>query len=178
MKIFIGCSGSNNMPKKYMTDCQELISMLFKNKHDLVFGANNQGLMGLSYKIAKENKREVIGICPEAYKKDFKELNCNLELTTKTIGNRTDKLIELSDIIVFLPGGIGTVYELMAAIESKRSGEFNKPILIYNCYGYYNKLIEFLDNIYNQNITSPSVKNCYHISNDLENALEFLNNIL
>lgn len=178
MKIFIGCSGSDNMPEKYMANCQKLISVLFENNHDLVFGANKQGLMGLSYNLAKKNKREVIGICPEAYQKDFKELECDLELITKTIGNRTDKLIELSDIIIFLPGGIGTVYELMTAIEGKRSGEFDKPILIYNCYGYYDKLIEFLDEIYNQNISSPSVKDCYHISNDLEDALNFLNKTL
>ena len=178
MKIFIGCSGSDNMPEKYITNCQKLISILFKNNHDLIFGASNQGLMGLSYNLAKKFNREIIGICPEAYEKDFKNLDCTLELTTKTIGNRTDKLIELSDIIIFLPGGIGTIYELMATIESKRSDEFNKPILIYNPHGYYDKLFNFLDEIYNQNITSPSVKNCYHISNNLEDALTFLNEIL
>jgi len=177
MKIFIGCSGSDNMPKIYMDDCEKLISILFKNNHDLVFGASDKGLMGLSYNLAKENNREIIGICPEAYQEDFKQLECDLELTTKTIGNRTDKLIELSDIIIFLPGGIGTVYELMTVIESKRSGEFNKPVLIYNCNGYYDKLFEFLDQIYDQNITSPTVKECYHIANSLDDTLEFLNNI-
>lgn len=178
MKIFIGCSGSNNMPRKYIDDCEQLISKLFSENHDLVFGANNQGLMGLSYNIAKENNREVIGICPKAYQEDFKYLDCNLEITTKTIEERTTKLIELSDIIIFLPGGIGTVYELMATIESKRSNEFNKPVLIYNSHGYFDKLFEFLDQIYSQNISSSSVRDCYHISNTINDALNFLNNTL
>lgn len=176
MRIFIGCSSSNNMPEKYISDCKNLISQIFSKDYDLVFGANNQGLMGLAYNIAKENKKEVIGICPEAYKADFQNLECNEEITTKSIEDRTAKLIELSDIIVFLPGGIGTIYELMATIESKRSNEYNKPILIYNSHGYFDKLLSFLEQIYNENITSSSVKNCYHISSDIDDAINFLNN--
>lgn len=176
MKIFIGCSSSDEIPEKYLSDCEKLISTLFSKNHDLVFGASNQGLMGLSYNIAKENKRKVIGICPYAYKEDLKKLDCNLELTTQSIGDRTNKLIELSDIIIFLPGGIGTVYELLTTIESKRSGEFNKPILVYNSHGYFDKLFKFLEQLYNEKFTSKTVSDCYHISNTIEDALDFLNN--
>lgn len=176
MKIFVGCASSNKVEERYLEDCKILLNKLFSKNHDLVFGVSNQGLMGLSYDIAKGFNREVIGICPKAYKQDLKKINCDLEITTETIGDRTNKLIELSDVIVILPGGIGTVYEFLTTIESKRSGEFDKPILLYNSHGYYDKLLEFLDKLYSENFTLREVSNCYHISNDIEDALDFLSN--
>lgn len=52
MKIFIGCSSSNNIPSNYRQDCQELLKEIFKRNYDLVYGAYNQGLMNDSYEEA------------------------------------------------------------------------------------------------------------------------------
>ena len=67
MKIFIGCSANNNIPEKYIKDCKEYLKNILK-ENDLIFGACNDGLMGISYRIAKKNKRNITGICPEIYK--------------------------------------------------------------------------------------------------------------
>ena len=130
MKIFVGCSASEDIPSKYRLDCNMLLDELFRNNNDLVFGACNSGIMSDAYMSALGHNRKIVGICPEAYVDDFKDLKCTTEITTKTVNDRTDGLIRESDVLLFLPGGFGSVYELFTAIESKRCHEPNREIII------------------------------------------------
>jgi len=125
MKLFIGCSSSNDIPEIYNTNCTNYLEELFKLDNELVFGAYNKGLMALSYNIAKKHKRKVTGITPKIFIDALKDLECNHEMVTTNINSRTDKLIEESDALIFLPGGIGTIYELFTAIECIRNHEIN-----------------------------------------------------
>ena len=175
MKLFIGCSSSNNIPKEYFDDCRIILEELMID-NDLVFGASNSGLMGLSYNIALQSNKEVIGICPEAYKDDFKKLECTNEITTNSVGERTEKLIEFCDLIIYLPGGIGTVYEFFASIESKRCHEFNKPILIYNSNGYFDKLLDFMEKLYKEGFSNIKDKENYIVFNSPKEILEYVKN--
>lgn len=173
MKLFIGCSSSDNIPNEYLLDCREYLNELLTS-NDVVFGACSTGLMGMSYNIAKTNGNKVTGICPEAYKDDLLGLDCDEEELTTSISDRTDKVIENSDGLVFLPGGIGTIYELFTAIESKRNHEFDKPIILYNSHQYFDKLLEFMEVMYQQGFTGEKVKQCYHISNSASDTLDYL----
>lgn len=177
MKIFIGCSSREDIPDKYFNDCNTLIEELFKRENDLVFGAYNKGLMASSYDLAKKYKRKVIGITPKIFIDALEELDCDKEFVTDTISRRTDGLIEESDVLLFLPGGIGTIYELFTVIESKRSGEFNKPIIIYNSNNFFNKLLEFLEKLYNENFMDIKVKDCYLIMDAPSNVVNYLTSI-
>lgn len=175
MKIFIGCSSSNNIPKEYIDDCKRLLDELME-KNDLVFGACNSGLMGIAYNTTLSAGGNITGICPEAYKDDFKSLECNTEITTKSVSERTDNMISLSDALVFLPGGIGTIYELFTAIESKRCHEFDKPIVIYNANGYFDKLLEFMDKIYGEKFSGLKDKRNYLVTDSVLSILYYINN--
>lgn len=175
MNLFIGCSSSNNISKEYFDDCKLLLEELMK-ENDLVFGACNSGLMGLAYNTTLKSNRNITGICPEAYKDDFKTLKCDTEITTKSVSERTDSVIYSSDALVFLPGGIGTIYELFTAIESKRCHEFNKPIVIYNSNGYFNKLLEFMDKVYSENFSSFKDKRNYLVTDSISLILYYINN--
>lgn len=143
MKIFIGCSSSNNIYSEYFDDCKALVDNLLSD-NDLVFGACNSGLMGLAYDSALRNNRSVTGICPKLYTDDFDDLECSTEIVTDSVSERTQKLISESDALVFLPGGLGTLHELFTAIESKRCHDFDKPIVVYNSNGFYDGIITFI----------------------------------
>lgn len=175
MDIFIGCSSSNDIPKEYFEDCKKLLEEIIK-ENNLIFGACNSGLMGLAYNEALKSNKKIVGICPEAYKDDFKSLKCDAKVVTKAVSTRTDALIMLSDILLFLPGGIGTIYELFTAIESKRCHEFNKPIIIYNSNGYYDKLLEFLDKMYNEKFSNLKDKNNYLVTEKVSLILDYISN--
>lgn len=176
MKLFIGCSSSEYISSKYLEDSKIFLEELFSNDNDLIFGVCCNGLMGLSHNIAIEYNRNIIGICPELYMNQFKDVNCTYEEITKTVGERTRRVIDESDVIVFLPGGVGTVYELFSAIEWKRSYEFDKPIVIYNLFGHFNKLFEFLNIIYDNGFTSREIEECYYVCENASDAIKYINN--
>ena len=175
LKIFVGCSSSNDIPNQYREDCKHLLNDLFERDNALVFGACNSGIMGDSYNSALNNNRDIIGICPEAYKDDLKELKCKSKITTKTVSERTDNLINESEVLLFLPGGIGTVYELFTSIESKRCHEHDRAIIIYNSCNYYDELFVFLDKLYGENFTNDYVKQKYFISSSKEEIISYIN---
>ena len=177
MKLFIGCSSSNDIPTEYFNDCKVLLEELMK-ENDLVFGACNSGLMGLAYNTTLKANGNITGICPEAYKDDFKTLKCDTEITTKSVSERTDSVISSSDALIFLPGGIGTIYELFTAIESKRCHEFNKPIVIYNSNGYFDKLLEFMDKVYNEKFSGFKDKRNYLVTDSISSILYYINNYI
>ena len=175
MKIAVCCSSSDDIDKRYLESSKELLEQLFERDNDLVFGAMNNGIMGLSYQIAKKHNRTITGIAPELYKDDFKNLECNYELLTKNVNERTEGLVNNADILLFLPGGIGTLYELVSAIEMKRSKEFDKPIIIYNETGFFDEFLKMVEEIYKNSFTSYKVRDLYNISNNYMNVLDLLN---
>lgn len=174
MKLFIGCGSSDNIKDIYFSDCKDYLDKLLKG-NDLIFGACKKGLMGICYDIAKENKNKVIGITPIKFLDDLSNIECDKEIVTGNISQRTMKLIDESDAIIFLPGGIGTIYELFTTIELKRSHEFNKPIIIYNSNHYFDKLLEFLSFTYEEKFSNIEIKSTYHISDSINDTLNYLN---
>ena len=70
MKLFIGCSSTNNIPDKYLKDCSNYLDELLR-ENDIVFGGCSTGLMGLAYNITKEYGNKVTGISPNIFKSDL-----------------------------------------------------------------------------------------------------------
>ena len=174
MRIAVCCSSSDDIDKIYVESSKNLLEQVFKRNNDLVFGAMNNGIMGLSYQTAKKYNRDVTGIAPEIYKDDFKSLDCDKEILTQSVNDRTEALVNNSDILLFLPGGVGTIYELISAIEMKRSKEFDKPIIIYNETGFFDDMLKMLNQIYQNRFTSQNVRTSYSVSNDYISVLDLL----
>lgn len=177
MNIFVGCSASSNIPSIYNDKSSKLLNKLFAMDYNLVFGACNSGIMKIAHDTAVNNKKDVVGIVPKAYEHDLKTLKCTEEIVTNNINERTSKVIEKSDILLFLPGGIGSVYELFMAIETKRCHEHKKAIIIYNVNGLYDKLLEFLDKLYEENFARMDAKNLYFVSDNEEEIVKLIQNI-
>lgn len=173
MRIFIGCSANEDIPSKYIDDCKKYLNELFKRNNDLIFGACNKGLMGLAYNIALEKENNIIGIYPKVYEYEATDLKCT-KIPTNNVNERTNNLIENSDVLIFLPGGIGTIYELLTSIETKRGKEFDKPIIIYNSCGYYDKLISFIKLMKTEKFVKEEVENCFHISDNIDDTLAYI----
>ncbi len=176
MKLFIGASSSDNIPNEIITDCSQLLEDILK-ENDLVFGAYDKGLMGISYRIAKKNKRNVTGICPEIYKQSFNKLECDTEVLTTSIIDSTRKIYNNSDVIIILPGGFGSIYEFFTANYCKICNELDKPIILYNSCGYYDKLISFINEGINNKIINEKETSKYFIANNTEEVIKYLNYI-
>ncbi len=173
MEIFVGASSNENIPQKYVEDCQDMLSEVLKD-NNLVFGAYDKGLMGVAYRLAKENKKLVTGICPNVYKESLRSLNCDKALITNSITDSTMSIYKTSDAMIFLPGGFGSIYEFFTAIYCKICKEIDIPVILYNSCGFYDKLISFMQDIINENLVRESEQGKFYIANNKEEVLAYL----
>ena len=76
--------------------------------------------------------------------------------------------------MIFIPGGIGTVDEILTAIETKRSGQHNSPIIIININHYFDNLLNMFEQIYDENFADSKNKELYNVVDSLDEAIKYL----
>lgn len=177
MKIFVACGAAEEYPNKLKENSNELLEKIYSENHDLVTGAHHIGLMGESYKIAKKYNRKIIGIAPECYASSFANLECDKEIITKTVNDRTEQLINQSDLILFLPGGIGTIYEFFMALEMKRTEEYSNKIIVFNPDNFYDELIEMVYKAVKLGFIEKDRLDSFVVCDNHQDILDILNNV-
>lgn len=175
--ICVFASSANAIDKIYFKDAYKLGVEIAKNNYNIVYGGSTLGLMGEVTQAAKINGSEIIGVMPEKlYNMGISEGDCTKFILTKGMRERKAKMDELSEAIIALAGGFGTLEELSEMIVQKQLGYNNKPIVILNTNNYYKNLIAFLNNIIEEKFASDISKNLYYVANTPKEALEYINN--
>lgn len=166
MNVFIGCSSKEDIDNSYFIKSKYIINYLSDN-NDLVYGGFNEGLMGLSYDIFKKN-RCITGIVNDIYKEDLDKKDCNNKIVTNSTLDRTKKIIEMSDVFIFLPGGVGTYMELFSVLEEIRNYNFDKKIIICNINNYYSEVLSMLEDSVKNRFTSIDIFKYINVINKEE----------
>ena len=171
MKIFIGCSSHENIKNIYKETANKLGEYLAKNNNDLLIGGTD-GLMGIIITKFNKYKRNIEVISVKNYYDNidptYNKHTCN------SVNDRKNYIINNADIFLFMPGGIGTIDEILSTIETKRSKQHNKPIIIININNYYNDLKTTLDNTYKEKFADISNKNNYKFIDKLDDVYKFI----
>lgn len=177
-RVCVFASSSSLLDDSYLADAAKLGELLGKNGFDYVYGGSNLGLMWASANAAKQNGAKVTGIMPEKLYKlcVSKEEACDEFFVTEGMRERKAKLDELSDAVVALPGGFGTLEELAEMIVQKQLGYNKKPIVLLNTNGFYNKLNEFFEVIITDKFAKEKSREMYYIANTPEEAIKYLQN--
>lgn len=147
MKICIYGASSNAIDQSFIDAGESLGKAIAKSGHSVVFGGGAAGLMGAVARGAYSEKGEIIGISPSFFNVDgilFDD--CTQMIYTETMRERKQLLDEKSDAFVITPGGIGTFDEFFEIYTLRQLAKHKKPIAIYNTDGYYNPLIDMLNN--------------------------------
>lgn len=175
MKVFIGGSVSDSIEEQYKKEGEKLVDLIIENKLDIVACADLRGMIGLLYtRIKQKNENKIYLTLPKVYLKYAKDIEDKIDILTDTINERTDESIKQADACLFMPGGIGTTYEILSCIETKRAGEHNKKIVIVNSYGYYNEFINMLKNMQKQGFVEEKDFNMFKVVDTVEEGIEYL----
>ena len=150
MNICVFCS-SNNLEDKYLKPAKELANMFVQSNYDMVYGGSEYGLMKVMADTMQSSGRKIIGVTVPIYA-DFLRQNADKKIIAKDLGERKKIILDKSDAIVVLIGGIGTIDELFEVMELKRQGYHDKPIIVLNTDGYYDGLIMQLKRIDNEKL--------------------------
>ena len=175
--ICVFCSSSNALSEIYYQDAKEMGELIGKSGFDFVYGGSTLGLMGACAAEAKKNSSKVIGIMPKKLCEiGITSGDCDMFYMTEGMRERKAKLDELSDAVIALPGGFGTLEEVSEIIVQKQLGYNNKPIVFLNTNGFYNKLIDFFDGIMNENFAKKSQRNTYYLAQTPKEAIDYVIN--
>jgi len=143
--IVVFCGSSLGQENDYANDAYELGVLLAKEKIRLVYGGAKIGIMGKVAQGVLENKGEVIGVIPEfLMKKEVYHPELSRLIITKDMHERKIKMHELSQGILMLPGGYGTLEEFFEMLTWAQLGLHQYPIGILNTNGFYDPLLIML----------------------------------
>ena len=175
--ICVFASASDNIDNIYFKTAHELGTLIADNRYDIIYGGSNLGLMGEVTNSARLRGSEIIGVMPEKlYNLGIHPGECSKFILTKGMRERKAKMDELSQALIALSGGFGTLEELSEMIVQKQLGYNNKPIVLLNTNGFYNNLVKFFDDIIEQNFAPKICKNMYFVANTPKEALDYINN--
>lgn len=176
-RVCVFASSSNFLDEKYYKDAKELGKLLGQNNYDIVYGGSNLGLMWACASQVKEHGGKITGIMPEKLHNlgVFTE-GCDEFIITAGMRERKAKIDEISEAVIALAGGFGTLEELSEMIVQKQLGYNKKPIIILNTNGFYNKLNEFFEEIIEQKFANKNMRKIYFIAQTPTEAIEYLKN--
>jgi len=149
--ICVYCGSSPGTEPAFIEAAQKFGKILAENDIRLVYGGGSTGLMGALAEAVLKNGGDVTGIIPEFLTNRERPRRLAQELiVTRDMHERKAKMFERADGFVALPGGIGTLEELVEQLTWAQLGRHKKPILLANIEGYWDPLLTLIDHMRTQ----------------------------
>lgn len=176
MKVCVFCGSSMGNSPVYRNAAKVVAEYFVKHNISLVYGGANVGIMKILADVMLENKREVIGIMPRMLiEKEVAYFDITKMIEVNTMAERKDKMLELSDAFIALPGGFGTLDELSEILTFNQLRITDKPMGILNVNGYFDYLLKFFDHAVETGYVRQEHRNNLIVANDIETLLIKMN---
>ena len=174
-RIGIFCSASEVIDTIFFEKANELGVWMGRNKKTLVYGGANLGLMECMAKAVKANGGFVMGVVPTKLE-ERGAVSDLLDVTFRVddLSERKDTMLRESDILVALPGGVGTLDEVFHVVASASIGYHSKKIILYNINGFWDGLLTFMDGLKGQGFARRPLERLYGVANSFEELIDLL----
>lgn len=173
--VCVYCSSSNALEEYFFTEARQLGQSITENNWGLVYGGTHIGLMGALANEALNLGGRVTGVIPEhIYNKGLAHTHCSELMIAPDMSQRKKTMIEISDAFIALPGGFGTLEEVMEVITLKQLQLINSPIVFLNTKGFYSKLDHFFDQIFHHKFTAEKFRELFFMADDIPSAIGYL----
>lgn len=177
--VCVYCSSSNFLEERYYEEARVLGRLIAASDLGLIYGGGNIGLMGVLAREVHEHGGYVVGVIPHALKNRegvAYELADEMVIT-HSMRERKAIMIEKADAFIVLPGGIGTLEEMMETMTLKHLGYHRDPMVIINTNGFYDALLGLLAQFNEQKFLSDSYQELFHVVQDAPSAIELLRSL-
>ncbi|MGE5582146.1 MAG: TIGR00730 family Rossman fold protein [Bacillota bacterium] len=175
--ICVYSSSSSEIDRTFMEAAAELGRQIAFNNDVMLFGGGMNGLMGATAKAVHGNGGKVIGIIPEALNiNGVVYERCDELIVTKGMRERKALMDSRSDAFIALPGGFGTLEEILEIITLKQLQYHNKPVVILNINSFFKPLVAFFEQIITQNFAKPESRRLYFVTEQIKEALDYIDN--
>ncbi|MDO4778049.1 MAG: TIGR00730 family Rossman fold protein [Tissierellia bacterium] len=174
MNITVFC-GSNIGKNDDFIQAAKNLAKLIASNGNLIYGGNKSGLMGLLASEVKKNGGKVVGIMPKfLLEKEIPNTDINQFILVEDIDIRKKKMIDMADICIALPGGVGTLEEISQAFSWSRIGLNDSSLILMNVSEYYTPLKKMFENMVQNGFLSESDLNKILITDDIKKIEELI----
>ena len=175
--ICVFASSSSKLSDIYNSAARELGAYIANEGFGIVFGAGTDGLMGELARGAHQQDGFVTGVIPDSL--NFEGIvyeRCDEIIDTRTMRERKAIMEEMSFAFIALPGGFGTLEEILEIITLKQLGYHEKPVVLLNINGFYDSLVSQFEETVAQSFASPEVLLLFKVAYTIPEAVEYIKN--
>jgi cytokinin riboside 5'-monophosphate phosphoribohydrolase len=170
--ICVYSSSSCNIDNIYFKTAAELGRQIALQGDILLFGGGMLGLMGTTAKAVHQNGGRVIGVIPKALNlPGIVYEYCDELIITEGLRERKAMMDSKSQAFIALPGGYGTLEEILEIITLKQLGYHNKPVIILNTNGFYRQLFTLFEQLIDEHFAKSDCRRLYQIVGNVTEAL-------
>jgi len=175
--VCVFCASSANIDSRYLDDARELGRLLAEGGWRCVNGGGAVGLMGAVTDGTLDAGGEVTGVIPK-FMVDNGWCYDRLEdvIVTADMHQRKQMMSEMADAVIALPGGVGTLEELLETLTWRQLGLIKTPIIILNTMGYYDALLAMLRHAIDERFMKPSHSQLWQVAATPQQAISMLEN--
>lgn len=168
-RIAVFCGSKHGSDKAYTISAQLLGKHMAKQKIGLIYGGGAVGLMGVIAESVLEHGGEVIGVIPEKlYELEVAHTGLTQLYRVKDMHERKALMADLSDGFIAMPGGIGTIEEIMEVMTWAQIGYHNKPCSFLNVNGFYDPFISFFSQMENKGFLYAPIEELVIVESEVE----------
>ena len=173
--VCVYSASSTKIAPVYFAVAEELGRLLASQGINLINGAGSIGLMGATSNATLEAGGTVTGVIPRfMVEQNWHHTGLTQLIETETMHERKQLMAELSDGVIALPGGCGTMEELLEIITWKQLGLYLKPIVILNIQGFYDPLLEMLERAIDGNFMRSEHRAIWQVATLAQEAIDLL----
>ena len=175
--ICVFCSSSDYLDEVYYNDAKELGRLIGQNGFNIVYGGSTLGMMWECASEVKNNGGKIFGVMPQRLVDlGCRTDNCDEFYLAEGMRDRKQKMDEISDAVVALAGGFGTLEEFAEMFVQKQLGYNRKAIVILNTNGYYDNLLDFFEKIVDEKFANKSARDLVYVASTPQEVIDYIKN--
>ena len=172
MVVTVYCGATPGANPRFREAARELGEWIVRASHELVYGGSSVGLMGVVAGAVLAGGGHVTGVEPRFFlEAGVAQHDVDVLIETETMAERKEKMIELGDAFVALPGGMGTLEEITEIMSRIRLGFSDAPCIFLNIDGYYDDLLALLRSMERQRFIAPALWDCLGVFSEPDRLL-------
>jgi len=158
--IGIFCSAAENIDHAYVDAAQEVGSWMAKKGISLVYGGAEMGLMEVTARAVKEGGGHIVGVVPNRLvEREVQSRLLDEVVLCDNLAQRKQLMLQRSDAMLALPGGIGTLDEVFHVMGSATIGEHHKRMILYNVKGFWDECMKMLNKMNSEGFIRGQLSN-------------------
>lgn len=166
--VAIFCAASENIAPGYFEAAAEVGAMLGRLGKTMVYGGARFGLMEATAKAAKAAGARIVGVVPDILvERDRVSRLLDERVGCRNLSERKDIMLERSDVLVALPGGVGTLDEIFHVLAAATIGYHTKRVVLYNVNGFWNPLLATVEEMSQAGFVRGEVEKYLIVANSI-----------